>query len=196
MRTRNAYKENLVKEKAVELLVKDGLEGFSVNKLARACKISVATIYIYYKDKDDLIIRISQEEGKRMADSMVKNFTPELSFEKGLKIQWQNSYQYMMENPAIGLFFDRLRSSTYQQQFLATFMGHFEATMSRFMKNVVKRGEIKIMPIEMYWSVAFSPLYSLIRFHNEGHSKGGRPFKMTEDILWKTFEMVLKALKI
>ena len=46
MRTRNTCKEQLVKEKAVELLVSDGLEGFSMNKLARACDISVATLYI------------------------------------------------------------------------------------------------------------------------------------------------------
>ena len=55
MRTRNIDKQELVKKKAIEMLVDIGFEGFSMNKLAQACDISVATLYIYYKDKDDLI---------------------------------------------------------------------------------------------------------------------------------------------
>ena len=55
MRTRDTDKEKLVIEKAIEQIVQDGFQGFSMNKLAKACNISVATLYIYYQDKDDLI---------------------------------------------------------------------------------------------------------------------------------------------
>ena len=63
MRTRDTDKEKLVIEKAIELIVSDGFEGFSMNKLARLCKISVATLYIYYQHKDDLIKKIGIEIG-------------------------------------------------------------------------------------------------------------------------------------
>ncbi len=195
MRARNADKETLVRQKAIELLGKKGFEGFSVNKLAKACDISVATIYIYYKDKDDLILKIAEAEGKKMADAMIKDLDPDLPFEEGLRRQWKNRYDYLMENSSLNLFFDQLRSSSYQEHFLDTFMGHFTATLGCFMHNVVARGEIKKMPIEVYWSVAFAPLYSLVRFHNEGRSINGRPFKMSDDVLWQTFDLVVKALK-
>ena len=58
MRSRDSVKVDLVKQKAIELLVRSGVEGFSVNKLAKACGISVATLYIYYRDKDDLIRKV------------------------------------------------------------------------------------------------------------------------------------------
>jgi TetR/AcrR family transcriptional repressor of multidrug resistance operon len=70
MRTRNTDKVQLVKQKAIELIVKNGLEGFSMNKLARACNVSVATLYIYYKDRDDLIIKVAVEEGRLMGDAI------------------------------------------------------------------------------------------------------------------------------
>jgi TetR/AcrR family transcriptional regulator, multidrug resistance operon repressor len=38
------------------MVVNEGLVNFGVNKLAKAAGISPATIYIYYKDKEDLII--------------------------------------------------------------------------------------------------------------------------------------------
>ena len=68
MRTRDIEKERLVKEKAMELVVKGGLENFSVNKLAKECGISVATLYIYYKDKDDLITKVAIEEFQRRSE--------------------------------------------------------------------------------------------------------------------------------
>ncbi len=80
MRLRSIEKEELVKQKAIELIVKDGLEGFSMNKLAKACQISVGTLYIYYKDRDDLIIKVTVEELKLMEDYIIKDFNPEMSF--------------------------------------------------------------------------------------------------------------------
>lgn len=195
MRTRNANKEQLVKEKAIELMVTTGFEGFSMNKLAKACGISVATLYIYYKDRDDLILKIADEEGKRMSETILKDFDPEMSFEEGLRVQWKNRYQYTVDNPMVMSFFEQLRSSTYQEQFLKSFLEDFRVVVEKFMKNVVARGEIKEMPAAVYWSVAFSPLYSLIRFQREGKSLGDKPFTMTDEMLWQTFDLVVKALK-
>jgi TetR/AcrR family transcriptional repressor of multidrug resistance operon len=195
MRIRNTDKVQLVKQKAIELIVKHGLEGFSMNKLARACSISVATLYIYYKDRDDLILKIAIEEGALMGDAMIKDFDPEMLFEQGLRKQWENRYNYMVANPIMTLFFEQLRSSSYQQIFLSSFLKDFKLVMGKFMDNVIARGEIDVMPFEVYWSVAFAPLYNLIRFENEGQSMAGKPFKMTDEILWKTFDLVVKALK-
>lgn len=195
MRTRDIEKEELVKQKAIECIVKDGLEGFSMNKLAKICGISVATLYIYYKDKDDLILKIALEEGDRMGDAMVRDLDPELSFEEGLRIQWRNRYEHMMERPLMSTFFDQVRTSSYQEKFVDQFLSKFKDVVGKFMDNAVARGEINTMPFEVYWSVAFAPLYALIRFHTEGQSMGGRPFKMTDEILWSTFDLVVKGLK-
>ncbi|MBC7851090.1 MAG: TetR/AcrR family transcriptional regulator, partial [Chitinophagaceae bacterium] len=114
MRTRDVNKEAIVKEKAIELLVKDGFENFSVNKLARACGISVATLYIYYKDKDDLIVQIAREEFLKMSDSVMKDFDTASSFEAGLRYQWRKRSAYLLATPYSMLFFDQLKSSSYQ----------------------------------------------------------------------------------
>jgi AcrR family transcriptional regulator len=195
MRIRDTDKVNLVKQKAIELIVTGGLEGFSMNKLAKACSISVATLYIYYKDRDDLILKIAHEEGNLMGAAMIKDFDPDMSLEQGLRKKWENRSSYAINNPTISLLFDQLRSSSYQEEFLASFLKEFKVVVSKFMNNIIERGEIDQMPFEVYWSIAFSPLYNLIRFHHEGKSQGGKPFKMTDEILWQTFDLVIKALK-
>lgn len=195
MRARDTGKEKLVKQKAIELIVTGGLEGFSMNKLAKACGISVATLYIYYKDRDDLIIKIAIEEGNLMGAAMIKDFDPESPFEVGLRKQWENRSRYALENPMLTSLFEQLRNSSYQEEFLASFLKEFKGVVSRFMNNVIERGEIDQMPFEVYWSVAFAPLYNLLRFHFEGKSQGDKPFKLTDEVLWQTFDLVVKALK-
>lgn len=195
MRTRDEDKVRLVKQKAIESIVSDGFEGFSMNKLAKSCGISVATLYIYYKDKDDLIVSIAKEEGDRMGDYFTENFDPKLSFEDGMRVQWINRYHYVQANPLTYLFFEQLRSSSYQDRFLDTFMKKFKIIISEFMHNVVAAKELNPMPLEVFWSVAYGPLYALIRFDQEGQSLGGKPFKISEEVLWQAFDLVIKALK-
>ena len=194
MRTRNIDKENLVKQKAIELIVKEGLEGFSMNKLAKACKISVATLYIYYKDRDDLIIKIACEEGKLMSDTMMSEFDCEANFEEGLRAQWESRYKFLINKPLLNSFFDQLQSSTYQQQFAEATNG-YKDMVTRFVQNAISRREIDDLPIEVYWAIAFAPLYTLINFHHKGQSPTGGPFKMNDKLLWQTFDLVVKALK-
>ncbi|HXB35684.1 MAG TPA: TetR/AcrR family transcriptional regulator [Puia sp.] len=194
MRPRDIHKENLVKSKAIELIVKEGLEGFSMNKLARACKISVNTLYIYYKDRDDLIVKIAREEGKRMSDMMLAAFDPNAAFEEGLRVQWKIRFEYLKDKPLLKSFFDQLQSSTYQEQ-IADSLNEFTAAVTLFMKNVIARGEMVDVPAEVYWSVGLAPLYSLINFHHKKRGLKGRAFEVNATILWTTFDLVAKALK-
>ncbi len=143
MRTKYIDKENLVKHKSIELIVKEGLEGFSMNKLAKACKISVNTLYIYYKDRDDLITKIACEEGKRMSNAMCSEFDPNAGFEEGLRVQWKIRYRYLIDKPLLSSFFDQVQSSTYHRRFMAAING-YKNIVSRFMKNAIDRGEIGI----------------------------------------------------
>lgn len=195
MRARDINKVELVKQKAIELLVEVGFEGFTMNKLAKVCGISVATLYIYYKDKDDLILKIGTEEMHRMSAVMLENFDPESSFAEGLRQQWKNRAKCILENPLTAQMIEQLRSSTYQDKIFETFGEIFKEPLGKFMHNAIERGEIAAMPLEAYWSVAFGPLYNLLRFHTEGKSLSGKPFVLTDEVLWSTFDTVLKGLK-
>jgi AcrR family transcriptional regulator len=63
MRTRDENKESAIRQKAIEMIVKKGFDGLSMQKLAKAADVSPATIYIYYKDRDDLIVQLWMGNG-------------------------------------------------------------------------------------------------------------------------------------
>ncbi len=55
MRTRDYDKQQRIKEAMVHLILREGINGASVSKIAREAGVSPATIYIYYESKEDLL---------------------------------------------------------------------------------------------------------------------------------------------
>lgn len=194
MRTRNTDKEALVKEKAIELLVKEGFEGFSMNKLAKASSISVATLYIYYQDKDDLIKKIGIELGEAFFDGALKNFSADMAFAEGLRLQWDNRIAYTMGNKKAMQCWEALRHSPYNEHILQHSKANFKDVLGKFIKNAIQNGQLIPLPFEVFWSIAYGPLYTLLKFESEGKSMGGHPFKLTEEIKEAAFKTVIKAL--
>ncbi|HNP95698.1 MAG TPA: TetR/AcrR family transcriptional regulator [Cyclobacteriaceae bacterium] len=195
MRTRDEDKIDALKEEAITMIAKEGLNGFSIQKLAKAVGVSPATIYIYYKDKEDLIISVGAEVTRDLLDRSMKNFTPEMSFAEGLKTQWKNRAQYFIDNPIKVEFVEQLRYSQLYNEVMKKVGGDFKVKMSQFVCGAIEKGEIIKLPFEVYWSVAFAPLYQLIKFHTQGKSYVNDKYQLSSKQMNQTLDLVLKALK-
>lgn len=195
MRYRDEHKELLVKERAIEMIVREGLDGFSMQKLAKEASVSPATLYIYYRDKEDLLFQLGYEEAKRLTETILKDFDPDMRFEEGMRIQWRNRADYWLESPAKAQFLEQLKHSPIRARVFETLDKEFVEALGKFVHKAIDNKEIMPMTREVFWSVAYAPLYNLIRFHTEGVSLAGSPFKFTKEIMWETFAVVMKALK-
>ncbi|MFL9845882.1 TetR/AcrR family transcriptional regulator [Flavobacterium rhizosphaerae] len=194
MRLRDTDKEALVKQKAIQLLVQQGFEGFSMNKLAKASGVSVATLYIYYNDKDDLIKKIGVEIVNAFFEAATKNFSPEMPFAEGLRLQWENRIAFTLNNLQQMECWEVIRHSPHGEYVLQNSVGDFKQMMGDFCKNAIKNGQLTQLPLEVFWSIAYGPLYTLLRFHAQGENMGGSPFVFSEEIKERAFETVIKAL--
>ena len=196
MRTRDENKEKAIRIKAMEFIVKEGFDGLSMHKLAQAAGVSVATIYIYYKDREDLILSLCREETLRMTEATLKNFSPDMPFAKGLGIQWKNRAAFWMKNPVEAQFLERMRHSPYQEQVVQFLKKEFTDIMYLFVKNAIKNKELIKLPVEVFWSVAYAPLYQLVKYHMDGiNLPGSGPFHLNNKTMQQTLQLVIKALK-
>lgn len=195
MRTRDEQKELLVKEKAVELLVKHGFDGFSMQKLAKEAGISPATLYIYYTDRDDLIEKLGTELGERFYNTMMDGFSPKMSLRDGLKKQWENRARYMLAHPLEAGAFEVIRHSPVGIRVMQSTTKLISPIMAEFTHNAIEKKELQPMELEAYWSITYGPLYTLLKFHLDGRSMGMRPFVFSDKVMYDTLELVLKALK-
>ncbi|MGV3559143.1 TetR/AcrR family transcriptional regulator [Larkinella arboricola] len=192
MRLRDESKELAIREKAIEMIVREGFDGLSMQKLAKAAGVSPATIYIYFKDREDLIRQLYYEEMQLMSAETLKGFNPEMHFEEGLRIQWINRVNYCLKYPLRMHFMEQMRHSPFHEKFQGDAKNPFSAVMRVFVSNAIERKELVKLPIEVYWSIAYAPLYQLIKFHQ---SPGWGKFTLDENRLDEALKLVLKALK-
>jgi TetR/AcrR family transcriptional regulator, multidrug resistance operon repressor len=196
MRLRDENKEQAIREKALEMIVSHGFDGLSMQKLAKAAGVSPATIYIYYKDRDDLIVKVWLSEVSKMMEATLKGFDPSMPFDKGLKIQWMNRAKFYIENPESAHFMEQMKYSPYYEKCRGIANPTFLSAMRDFVHNAIRRKELVKLPIEIYWAVAFAPLYQLVRLHMSGKGMTGKEnFSLDEKVMDQTLKLVLKALR-
>ena len=196
MRPRDEIKEQSIRLKAIETIVKEGFDGLSMQKLAKEAGVSPATIYIYFKDKDDLITQIITEEAHKMSAAILEDFDPDMAFEAGLRKQWENRSKYFLSNPLKMQFLELVRNSPALEENYRMDQKFLDA-MRAFTHNAIERKELIKLPLEVFWSMAYAPLYQLIKFHLSpgmmGPSKGN--FILDEKAREQALQLVIKALR-
>lgn len=196
MRVKDPHKEQAIRQKALDMIVVHGFEGLSLHKLARAANVSAATIYIYFQDREDLIVKIFEEVSTRMFEATLAGFDPHLDFEAGLRLQWINRAHYFLRHPTEMHFMEQIRFSPLHER-VCTTTGHlFRQQMKTFVQNAINRKQLVAVPVEVYWAIAFAPLYQLVKFHIQGKNMSGQgKFRLNEATLELTLQLVLKSLR-
>jgi TetR/AcrR family transcriptional regulator, multidrug resistance operon repressor len=195
MRSRDENKQAAIRATALEMVVKNGFDGLSMQKLAKSAGVSPATIYIYFKDREDLILQLWLQEMKKMADATLEGFDSSMRFDEGLKLQWLNRARFCIQNPVSMHFLEQIKYSPYHETFMKKTDTTFQKTMGEFVHNAINRKEIVKVPLEIYWSLAFAPLYQLVKMHMSGRGLRAEKFVLDEKIMNQTLRLVLKALK-
>jgi AcrR family transcriptional regulator len=195
MRIRDENKIEAILDQARIMVVEEGFDGLSMQKLAKAACVSPATIYIYFKDRDDLLVQLYKRESDAFFEYIFKDFDPEMDFAAGLTIQWKSRARYVMENTDKTLFMEHFKFTSLHQKAAALRDPKYTEGMKRFVNKAIANKELVTMPFEVYWSVAFAPLYNLVHYHKAGRNMAGDPFVLTDEILMQTLSLVLKALR-
>lgn len=194
MRTRDESKEQTIREKAIEMIVQEGFDGLSMQKLAKAANVSPATIYIYWKDRDDLILQLYVEVNTKMMKAFLQDFDPEMPFAKGMEVQWKNRAKYFLEFPMETRFSEQIKHSPFYAKALSMQSTEFKQVMGTFIKNAWDRKELSCVPFEAFWSVAYAPLYQLMKYHSQGKNHLNEDFELNDQIMAQTLALVIKAL--
>ena len=66
--------------------------------------------------------------------------------------------------------------------------------MEQFYERAIKNKELIRFPLEIYWSLAYAPLFQLLKFHSQNKSVTGKKFVLTQKKIDQAFSRVLLSL--
>lgn len=197
MRSKDPAIRSAIETRTRELVAASGIDGFSMHKLSKAVGISPATLYVHFQDREDLLVKVYRSALEELTSALLADFSPDLPFADGLRLQWRNRLRLALEDPIASDFLDAMRHSPYHAVAAEEANGIPQA-MRAFVRGAMERGEIARLPVEVFWSIAFAPLYQLIRFHRSGFCLPGHRasavFQLDDATVDLAISHVLKAL--
>jgi TetR/AcrR family transcriptional repressor of multidrug resistance operon len=196
MRPKNLEKEAAIRTTALRIIAAEGLENLTMQKLAKEAQISPRTIYIKYKDKDDLLIKLFIDEVLGVYErAVLENFSESMELEAGVRRVWLNAFHFFIRHkPAFVLMQYGKSSPLLNKAFKERDIreGQFFTPIHRFLAQQVSAGVIRDFPFEVHRALLFAPLLDLV---NEYFEHADRPKQIiTEKLILDCCAVTIKGL--
>lgn len=83
------------------LMAKEGLHQLSMHKLAKEANVAAGTIYLYFRNKDELLEQFARRVFAMFMAALEKDFDESESFFQQYRQMWWNIWQFLQDNPTI-----------------------------------------------------------------------------------------------
>lgn len=113
MRHKDESKQEAIIQATVKLVNEIGFVASSVSKIAKEANVSPATIYIYYKNKEDLLVSTYVTIKQKIGEAVLKDFDARLPIRDILRKVWFNIFEYIDDNREYFQFAEQFSNSPY-----------------------------------------------------------------------------------
>ncbi len=190
MRVKDEYKQEAIIQATVKLVNAIGFVASSVSKIAQEANVSPATIYIYYKNKEDLLVSTYISIKQKMGEAVLRDFDTRLPIRDIFRKVWFNMFEFISNNKELFQFTEQFSNSPY-----SALINKKEVEKSFLpMINILKKGiEQKIIKNVNHDILAAFIFYPILILSNSNHCAG---FKQTEKNIEDAFTMAWDAVKL
>lgn len=185
MRARDEAKERAVIDATIKVINEIGFVSASIAKIAKEAGVSVGTIYVYHKDKEDLMCNVYYDVKERLAGLYFKDLETAKSLKEKFKIIWHNIIASGTKMPECVSFAEQFANSPYYD-------GANHSIITKFlfpMFTLLESEQLKKMPLETFVAFFVVPAIFL------GNRKLCANFEVNNQNIEQTFELAWGIIK-
>ena len=208
MRKRDDRKARAISHAAQKIVCEHGLDRASIINIAKEANVSPATIYLYFKDKSDLLSKVFFAEKQAILNATTSALSPSLSFRENFAAAHKAAFEYMWKNPISLRFTEILETTPYNPpQELSEQYGRFW----EFWKTGIEQGIIEAASPDCIMIMVQAPLTrAVLQFHalycscrsnpggvhdEKAHKLAAEYISRVEAMQEQLFHLTWKALK-
>jgi len=190
MRTKDDLKEAALFEATVKLVNEIGFASSSVSKIAREAGVSPATIYVYYKNKEDLLVSTYVQIKLDLSKALLTDFNDRLPIRDIFRNVWFNMFEYISNNLEYFKFIEQFSNSPYSSLVNREEVEQYFDPLSRVMQTGIEQKIIKnvhpdILKAFMYYPISVLANPSLCQ-----------DFELNEENMETAFTLAWDAIKL
>lgn len=113
MRVKDNIKRAAIINQTLEIVFEHGLSGVKMADLANRVGVSPSTLYVYFKNKKDLIVSMTSEIIQQEANRSAKEVTEDLPYKMKLKTLWLYWVNFSIHHNKEMSFLNQVKQSPY-----------------------------------------------------------------------------------
>ena len=113
MRIKDYSKIDIIFRATLKLIRNVGFVGSTMAKIARESNMATGTLYIYFKNKEELINALYQEIERKSSARFFEGYDPEQPFKQSIKKVWVNYLKHRIEHHDESIFLEHYYYSPY-----------------------------------------------------------------------------------
>lgn len=189
MKQRDDNKIQQIFTATLQLVVKSGVAGITMRQIAKAAGMATGTLYIYFKDKDQLINQLYASCRAASINAYFRGYDDAMPYKKGFKTIWNNILQYRLNNFDAAVFMEQC----YHSPFISESTREMSRQQLQPLYKLMDRGKeektLKDLDSIMLLIFMMGSITEVIKYVNY-HKK-----KITDDMITNAFTICWDGLK-
>ena len=107
VRLKDQDKQQRIKDAMVQLILREGIDGASVSKIAREAGVSPATIYVYYDSKEEMLAEVFREYSSAPYRYLMQRIRPEMDGNTLIETLVRGCYSFSREHEDVFSFVEQ-----------------------------------------------------------------------------------------
>lgn len=190
MRNKDEHKKSEIIRATVKLVNEIGFVSCSVAKIAKEASVSPATLYIYYKNKEDLLVSTYIEIKQNLSEALIKNFNTSKPFRDILKTIWFNGFDFVLNNRDYNQFAEQFSNSPYSDLVDKKVIEKHFLPIILLLQKGIEQKIIKDVPFDLLTAFIFYPMMTL------SNSKICSNIKLNKNTIELSFNLAWDAIKL
>lgn len=188
-RVRDQNKVNDIYQSALKLVLKEGFSGLKMSAVAREAQVATGTVYIYFKNKEELINQLYLYLKRKKTSNITAGYTTTTPFLEGFRIMWYNFFRASLMSAEESAFLEQYYRSPYLEQDTKTERNRLLEPVYRLLERGKAEGFIKDISTEILLAQLIGPIHELVRLHHE------QVLLVDDDCQDRAFQLAWDAVK-
>lgn len=184
MRTKDLNKVDKIYKASLSLIIKEGIAGLSMAKLAKKAGIATGTLYIYFSNKEELIHKLYAKLKEESAARFMQGIGDGEDFRKCIKKIWLNYLKHRIEYYEESIFMEQYYRSPYISKDTLALAESMKVPVQKIIQNGKDQG---IVRTDADNEMIFLSMLGFIRELADEHVSNIYP--LNEERIDKAFEL-------
>lgn len=190
MRVKDELKQEALLQATVKVVNEIGFASSSVARIAKEAGVSPATLYVYHKNKEELLVATYIAVKHKLGTALLNDFNADLPIRDILQQVWNNLFDFIRENRDLFHFAEQFSNSPFADLVDKSEVEQVFQPLVAVLQRGIEQKIIKNVHFDILAAYVFYPAFTLA---NQRLCSG---FNMQGEDIETAFHLTWDAIKL